>query len=73
MEIRPILSSLLRSKTGAVLIAAQIALTLAIISNALYIVKDRLDRSARPSGIDEANTFYLFFAAGGQVPDAEAM
>jgi putative ABC transport system permease protein len=73
MEIRPILASLLRSKTGAILIAAQIALTLAIISNALYIVKDRLDRSARPSGIDEANTFYLFFAAGGSLPDAEAM
>lgn len=73
MEIRPILSSLLRSKTGALLIAAQIALTLAIISNALYIVKDRLDRSARPSGIDEANSFYIYFAGTGQLPDAEAM
>ncbi|GAB2507923.1 ABC transporter permease [Lysobacter humi (ex Lee et al. 2017)] len=73
MEIRPILSSLLRSKTGAVLIAAQIALTLAIISNALYIVKDRLDRSARPSGIDEANTFYLTFDGTGEIPDTEAM
>lgn len=73
MEIRPILSSLLRSKTGAVLIAAQIALTLAIISNALYIVKDRLDRSSRPSGIDEANTFYLFFGGTGEIPDTEAM
>lgn len=73
MEIRPILSALLRSKTGAVLIAAQIALTLAIISNALYIVKDRLDRSARPTGIDEANTFYLFFAGTGEIPDKEAM
>lgn len=73
MEIRPILSSLLRSRTGAVLIAAQIALTLAIISNALYIVKDRLDRAQRPSGIDDANTFYLFFVGTGEVPDADAM
>ncbi len=73
MEIRPILSSLLRSKTGAVLIAAQIALTLAIISNALYIVKDRLDRSSRPSGIDEANTFYLALSGTGDMPDAEAV
>ena len=73
MEIRPILSSLLRSKTGAILIAAQIALTLAIIANALYIVKDRVDRSNRPSGIDEANTFYLFFIGTGEIPDKEAM
>lgn len=73
MEIRPILSSLLRSKTGAVLIAAQIALTLAIIANGLYIVKDRVERSRRATGIDEANTFYLFFAGTGEIPDKEAM
>jgi putative ABC transport system permease protein len=73
MEIRPILSSLLRSKTGAVLIAAQIALTLAIIANGLYIVKDRIDRSNRPSGIDEANTFFLLFTGIGEIPDKEAM
>jgi putative ABC transport system permease protein len=73
MEIRPILSSLLRSKTGAILIAAQIALTLAIIANALYIVKDRVDRSNRPSGVDEANTFFLVFNAIEKIPDLEAM
>ena len=47
MEIRPILSSLLRNKTGALLIAAQVALSLAIVANALYIIKDRMDRVAR--------------------------
>jgi putative ABC transport system permease protein len=73
MEIRPILSSLLRSKTGAILIAAQIALTLAIIANALYIVKDRIDRSNRPSGIDEANTFFLMFNGIEKISDQEAM
>ncbi|HEY4555645.1 MAG TPA: FtsX-like permease family protein [Lysobacter sp.] len=73
MEIRPILSALLRSKTGAILIAAQIALTLAIIANALYIVKDRTDRAARPSGLDEANTFYMLFAGTGPATDAEAV
>jgi putative ABC transport system permease protein len=56
MEIRPILSSLLRNKTGALLIAAQVALTLAIVSNALYIVRERMQLSARPTGVaDEAN------------------
>ncbi|WP_133499309.1 ABC transporter permease [Cognatilysobacter terrigena] len=73
MEIRPILSALLRSKTGAVLIAAQIALTLAIIANALYIVNDRVARSIRPSGIDEANSFFITFAGIGDMADKEAM
>jgi putative ABC transport system permease protein len=60
MEIRPILSSLLRSKTGALLIAMQVALTLAIVANALYIVKGRLELSARPTGVgDEANYFRI--------------
>ncbi|HZX80948.1 MAG TPA: FtsX-like permease family protein [Lysobacter sp.] len=72
MEIRPILSALLRSKTGAVLIAAQIALTLAIIANALYIVNDRIERSNRPAGIDEANTFFMTLGGIGEIPDKEA-
>ena len=73
MEIRPILSALLRSKTGAVLIAAQIALTLAIIANALYIVNDRIERSNRPAGVDEANTFFMTLGGIGEIPDKEAM
>ena len=71
MEIRPILSALLRSKTGAFLIAAQVALTLAILGNAIYIVQDRLEIAARPSGADEANTFYIrlySFREGVDVP-----
>jgi putative ABC transport system permease protein len=51
MEIRPIFSSLLRNKTGALLIAAQVALSLAIVANALYIIRDRLERTARPTGV----------------------
>lgn len=60
MELRPILSSLLRNKTGALLIAAQVALSLAIVANALYIIQDRLALTARPSGVaDEANVFRI--------------
>jgi putative ABC transport system permease protein len=59
MEIRPILSTLLRNKTGAILITAQIALTLAIIANALYVVNDRLSVAARPSGAVEEEVFRL--------------
>ena len=60
MEIRPIFSSLLRSKTGPVLVALQVALSLAILANALHIVNERRAVAARPSGLlDEAATFYL--------------
>jgi putative ABC transport system permease protein len=41
MEIRPILSALLRNKTGPILVALQVALSLAILANALYIVNER--------------------------------
>ncbi len=44
MEIRPILSTLARHKTAAALIALEIALTCAIICNALFMVGDRLSQ-----------------------------
>jgi putative ABC transport system permease protein len=63
LNIRPILSSLLRNRTGAVLVALQIALALAILVNAAYIVKQRVDSINRPTGIDDANMFVI--AAAG--------
>ena len=63
MELRPILSSLIRNKTGALLIAAQVALSLAIVANALYIIRDRLAVAARPSGVaDEKALFHISVA-----------
>jgi putative ABC transport system permease protein len=59
LNIRPILSSLLRNRTGAVLVALQIALALAILVNATYIVKQRVDSINRPTGLDDANTFAM--------------
>ncbi|WP_317201888.1 ABC transporter permease [Janthinobacterium sp.] len=60
MEIRPILSTLLRNKTGALLLILQVALSLAILVNALHIVGLRLELAARPSGVaDEASVIYL--------------
>ncbi len=49
-----------RKKSGAVLIAVQIALTLAILSNALALIVDRLSWSARLTGIDESNIFFIY-------------
>ncbi len=70
MEIRPILSSLLRNKTGALLIAAQVALSLAIVANALYIIQDRVARTSRPSGVADEST--LMRLGVGQLKEPES-
>ncbi|GAB3468517.1 ABC transporter permease [Massilia terrae] len=60
MELRPILSALMRNKTGPVLVAVQVALSLAILANALHVVNLRQQTSARPSGVaDEHSVFYM--------------
>ncbi|MBR7799750.1 ABC transporter permease [Undibacterium fentianense] len=57
-EVRPILSAMLRNKTGPLLVAIQVALSLAMLVNALYVVNLRLDAANRPSGIaEELNSF----------------
>ena len=63
MEIRPILSALLRNKTGAVLIALQIALTLAIICNAVFIIHDRVVKMDRPTGMAVADLIVVNMSA----------
>lgn len=55
MQIKPILSALRRHKAGTILIALQIALTLAIVCNALFIVHERVDKVNRTTGMDETN------------------
>jgi putative ABC transport system permease protein len=59
MELRPILSAMRRNKVGAILIAVQMAITLAILCNALFIIEQRIASSHRPTGADEANVFVL--------------
>ncbi|SFN43215.1 ABC transporter permease [Dokdonella immobilis] len=63
MELRPILSALMRSKVSMILIGVQVALTLAIVCNALFIIGQRLDHMRRPSGVNESDTF-LFSSSG---------
>ena len=55
-DIGPIFRALLHNKLGALLIALQIALTLAIITNAVFIIQNRAADIARPTGLDEPNT-----------------
>ena len=59
LETGLIFRALLRNKMGALLIAFQIALTMAIMVNAIFMIQDRQQQMKRPSGIDENNTFYL--------------
>jgi putative ABC transport system permease protein len=59
MEVRPILSAMRRNKFGAMLIATQMAVTLAFLANALTLVEQRIAWSARPSGLDEADIFVM--------------
>jgi len=59
MSTHPILAALRRHKAGVILIALQIALTLAIVCNAIFIIGQRIDRVNRPTGIDEANLFVV--------------
>lgn len=60
MQLHPILSALLRNKTGPLLVAVQVALSLAILANALHIVQVRQAVASRPSGLaSEADIFSL--------------
>jgi putative ABC transport system permease protein len=59
MQFRPIISAMRRNKVGAVLIAVQMAITLAILCNALFIIQQRVLLSKRPTGADEANVVFL--------------
>ncbi|MET0265863.1 MAG: FtsX-like permease family protein [Duganella sp.] len=60
MTLHPIISALLRNKTGPLLVAIQVALSLALLANALHIVQVRQAVAARPSGVaNEEQVFTL--------------
>ena len=55
MGFGPMISSLMRNKTGAILVAVQIAVALAIVINSLYIIVLRVEKMNRDTGIDIEN------------------
>jgi putative ABC transport system permease protein len=59
MHLRPILSAMLRNKTGAILVGLQIALALAVVANSVFIIMQRVEKIGRPSGIDSENIFFV--------------
>src|ERR1700733_2643562 len=55
IPVRPIVSSLVRRKAGVFILACQVALTLAIVANVIFIITQGVALILQPSGIDEAN------------------
>jgi len=53
MQIKPVLAALRYHKAGSLLIAMQMALTLAIVCNAFFIIHARLMHLSELSGVDE--------------------
>lgn len=72
MEIHPILSSLRRHKTAATLIVLEIALSCAILCNALFIVSQRLELLNLPSGVADRELIEIGLSGIGQQANADA-
>ena len=72
MELQPIMRALWRNRTGAILVALQIALALAVVVNSLFIIMQRIEHIGRDPGLDVANTFMVSFAPTGRTFNADA-
>jgi putative ABC transport system permease protein len=71
-NLRPIASALWRNRTGAILVAFQIAIGLAVLVNAVYVVKQRVEKIGRPSGMDTANMIWVASAGFAKEYDYDA-
>lgn len=69
LEIKPIINALRRSKVGALLLLIQIAITTAIVSNAAFIVQDRMTYLQQETGYPEQDIFSLTVMTFGKDRD----
>jgi putative ABC transport system permease protein len=72
MELRPILSTLRRHKVTAWLLILEIALTCAIVSNAVFMIGQRLQHMGMSSGVDEHALVQIQMAEIAPSPDIYA-
>ncbi len=72
MDILPILSTLRRHKVTSCLLILEIALTCAIVCNAVFLIGQRLQRMNLPSGIAEHELVQVQLGYLGNTPDAMA-
>ena len=73
MDIRPILSTLMRHRIAATLIVLEIALSCAIICNALFLIGERLDRMNMSSGLAERELVRIQAASMRQLSGDDAL
>lgn len=73
MELRPILSTLRRHKTAAALIVLEIALSCAIICNAVFLIRERIARIDMPSGVAEKEAVVINLTGIGTDQNAAAL
>jgi len=72
MDIRPIFSTLRRHKTAAALIVLEVALTCAILCNAIDLVASRLARMQRTTGMAESELVMINITGVGSDTNADA-
>ncbi|RXR02064.1 ABC transporter permease [Pseudoxanthomonas composti] len=73
MDIRPILSTLSRHKTAAALIVLEIALSCAIICNAVFLISQRIESISTTTGIAEDELIRIQITGIGQDERAMAL
>jgi putative ABC transport system permease protein len=71
MPFGPIFAALRRHRTAAALIVLEFALTFAIVCNAVFIVRERLSRMQRPSGVAETELLRIEVAGIGKHENAD--
>jgi len=72
MDLLPILSSLRRHKIPAFLLILEIALTCAIVCNAVFLISQRLERQQMVSGVTEHELVQVQVASVGKQADGKA-
>lgn len=73
MHFLPILSTLRRHRTAAALIVLEIAVTCAIVCNAVFVIRERLHRMDRASGIVEDEIVRVQLTGIGKAADAASI
>ena len=73
MQLRPILSTLRRHKTAALLIVLEIALTCAIICNSVFLIANRVERVRFGSGMAESELLYIGTRSIGHPANVDAI
>ena len=73
MHVIPILSTFRRHRTTVTLIVLEIAVTCAIVCNAIFLIGERISRMDRASGVAEDELVRIELTGIGTKPDADAL